>query len=124
MWDGALISAAPEIIFARDTDRDGRADLQKTLYKGFGLGNQQHRVNGFEYGLDNWVYAANGNSGGKITSVMTGKVFDIRRRDLRFRPDDGAFQPQSGVTEFSRHRDDWGNWFGNFTLTGDSTFSC
>ena len=25
-------------------------------------------MNGFEYGLDNWVYAANGDSGGIIRS--------------------------------------------------------
>ncbi|MGI9456606.1 MAG: PVC-type heme-binding CxxCH protein, partial [Aeoliella sp.] len=111
--DGALISAAPEIIFAQDVDGDGRADVRKTLYEGFKLGNQQHRVNGFEYGLDNWIYAANGGSGGHIKSVVTGKTFDIAGNDLRLRPDVGGFQAQAGVTEFGRHRDDWGNWFGN-----------
>jgi putative membrane-bound dehydrogenase-like protein len=111
--DGVLISAAPDILFARDTDGDGRADVKEVLFTGFRLGNQQHRVNGFSYGLDNWLYGANGFSGGQIKSLMTGVVTDISGRDFRFLPDTGVFQTQSGTTEFGRHRDDWGNWFGN-----------
>jgi hypothetical protein len=63
---GVLISAAPEIFYAEDTDGDGKADVRKPILVGFNQGNQQHRVNGFEYGLDHWVYAANGGSGGSI----------------------------------------------------------
>ena len=110
---GALISAAPDILYAEDTDGDGRADEQRVLFSGFNLGNQQHRVNGFEYGLDGWLYCANGGSGGKITSLLTGQVVDIRGRDFRIRPETGELETEPGVTEFGRHRDDWGNWFGN-----------
>lgn len=110
---GVLVSAAPEIFYAEDTNGDGKADLRKTLLEGFGQGNQQHRINGFEYGLDNWVYAANGDSGGSILSVLTGKRLDIRGRDIRFRPDTGEFETVAGQTQFGRRRDDWGNWFGN-----------
>jgi len=111
--DGALVSAAPEIIYAEDTDGDGRADVRKTLFAGFELGNQQHRVNGFAYGLDNWIYVANGHSGGQIESLRTGAVVDIDGYDLRIQPDTGLLERQAGRTEFGRHRDDWGNWFGN-----------
>jgi putative membrane-bound dehydrogenase-like protein len=110
---GVLVSAAPEVLYAEDTDGDGRADLRKVLLSGFGLGNQQHRVNGFQYGLDNWVYGANGGSGGRILSTATGRLASIQGRDFRLHPDTGAFEPAAGLTEFGRHRDDWGNWFGN-----------
>ncbi len=110
---GVLVSAAPEILYAEDTDGDGRADVRKVLFSGFAEGNQQHRVNGFQYGLDNWVYGANGGSGGRILSHATGKLTSIQGRDFRFRPDTGEFEPAAGVTEFGRNRDDWGNWFGN-----------
>ena len=53
--DGVLISATPDILFARDTNGDGKADETRVLFTGFHEGNQQHRMNGFEYGLDNWV---------------------------------------------------------------------
>ena len=110
---GVLVSAAPEIFYAEDTDGDGKCDLRKTLFRGFGEGNQQHRLNGFDYGLDNWIHGANGDSGGKIVSEKSGGQTDIGGRDFRFRPDDGLFESEEGQTQFGRHRDDWGNWFGN-----------
>lgn len=109
---GVLVSAAPDIFYAADTDGDGRADVRQVLFTGFGEGNQQHRVNGFEYGLDNWIYGANGDSGGRIRSLQKGRVVDIAGRDFRFRPDTGEFEAIEGQTQFGRHRDDWGNWFG------------
>lgn len=110
---GVLVSAAPEIFYAEDTDGDGKANVRKPILVGFNEGNQQHRVNGFEYGLDNWVYAANGGSGGNIRSVPTGKTANLRGHDLRFKPDTGDFELVEGQTQFGRRRDDWGHWFGN-----------
>jgi putative membrane-bound dehydrogenase-like protein len=117
---GIIISAAPEIFYAEDTDGDGKADVKKVLFAGFREGNQQHRVNGFDYGLDNWLYGANGDSGGQIRAVGTvgeapkqTQPVDINGRDFRFRPDTGAFETQAGEVQYGRHRDDWGNWFGN-----------
>jgi putative membrane-bound dehydrogenase-like protein len=109
---GVLVSAAPDILYAEDTDGDNRADVKKALYRGFGEGNQQHRVNGLRWGVDNWLYIGNGDSGGKIKSLVTEKELDIRGRDLRIRPDTGEFEAQSGQTQFGRSCDDWGNWFG------------
>jgi len=110
---GALVAAAPDIFYAEDTDGDGKADVRKVLFTGFNPGNQQHRVNGFEWGLDGWIYAANGDSGGKVKSLATGQVISISGRDLRFRPDTGEIETASGQTQFGRRRDDWGRWFGN-----------
>lgn len=110
---GVLITAAPDILYAEDFDGDGKAEKIEVLFTGFGQGNQQHRVNTLAWGLDNWIYGANGDSGGKIKSMKTGKVVDISGRDFRFRPDDGAFEAVTGTTQFGRCRDDWGNWFGN-----------
>lgn len=116
--DGVLITAAPDILFARDTDGDNRADEVETLFTGLVRGNQQHRVNGLRWGLDNWVYCANGDSGGGVRSTKTGESVDIRGRDFRIRPDDGRVDAVSGMTQFGRCRDDWGNWFG-----GNNTFA-
>ncbi|HWB09938.1 MAG TPA: PVC-type heme-binding CxxCH protein [Pirellulales bacterium] len=110
---GVLVTCAPEIFYAEDTDGDGRADVRKSLYRGFGEGNPQHRVNGLRWGLDNWVYCANGDSGGGIESLITGEKVNIGGRDFRIRPDEGLIEAQTGQTQFMRERDDWGNWFGN-----------
>jgi putative membrane-bound dehydrogenase-like protein len=109
---GVLVTCAPEIFYAEDTKGTGKADLRRPLFTGFVEGNQQHRVNGLTWGIDNWIYGANGDSGGVIKSAKTGTTVDIRGRDFRFRPDDGSFDAQSGQTQYGRCCDDWGNWFG------------
>lgn len=110
---GALVATAPDILYAEDTNGDGRADVRKALFSGFVEGNQQHRVNGFDWGLDGWIYAANGDSGGKIVSAATGRTMSISGRDLRFHPETGEMETVSAQTQYQRRRDDWGNWFGN-----------
>ncbi len=109
---GVLVACAPDIFYAEDTDGDGRADRREVLFTGFNQGNQQHRTNGLNWGLDGWLYCANGDSGGHIKSLKTGDELDLGGRDYRIRPDEGLIDPQLGVSQFGRNRDDWDNWFG------------
>jgi len=111
--NGVLVTCAPDIFYAEDTNGDGKADKKEVLFTGFVEGNQQHRVNGLVYGLDGWFYGANGDSGGVVTSVKTKTKTDIRGRDFRLKPDTGEFETATGQTQFGRCRDDFGNWFGN-----------
>src|SRR4051794_25068386 len=109
---GAIICAAPEILYAEDRDGDGKADHREVLFRGFATENYQARVNGLSYGLDNWVYGANGLIGGVVHGSATGREVNIGGRDFRIRPDDGAMEPASGLTQQGRVRDDWGDQFG------------
>ena len=116
--DGVIIAAAPDILFFEDRSGSGKADTRTVLFTGFTEGNQQHRINGFDWGLDGWLYGANGDSGGTIfpgngKAHADQKGVSISGRDIRFRPDTAEFEAESGGTQFGRHRDDWGNWFGN-----------
>lgn len=110
--NGVLVTCAPDIFYA-EVGKDGKAAKKEILFTGFNEGNQQHRVNGLVWGIDNWIYGANGDSGGLVKSIKTGKVTDIRGRDFRLKPDTGEFEAVSGQSQFGRCRDDWGNWFGN-----------
>jgi len=110
---GVLVTCAPDVFYAEDTDGDGKADVRKPLYTGFARGNPQHRLNTLAWGLDNWIYCANGESGGGVKSTKTGAVVNLRGRDLRIKPDEGLIEPETGQTQFGRARDDWGDWFGN-----------
>src|SRR6185369_12445496 len=112
---------APDILYAEDTNGDGRADVVKKIFRGFDTGNYQARVNSLALGLDNWIYGANGLRGGVIrgealspaqSGTNTTTKVDIRGRDFRMNPDTGAFEPASGLTQQGRVRDDFGNWFG------------
>src|SRR5258706_1795349 len=109
---GVLIAAAPDIFYAEDSDADGKADKREVLFSGFKEGNQQHRVNHLSFGLDNWVYGANGDSGGDVKSIKTGKTVSISGRDFRFKPDTGEFEAVAGQSQFGRSRSDGGDWFG------------
>ena len=115
---GIIVTAAPEIFYAEDTSGDGKADIRKTLFSGFREGNQQLRVNGPRWGLDNWIHCASGShhagygADSQILSHGTNQKFAIGSRDFRIRPDEGLIDPQSGPSQFGRNRDAWGNWFG------------
>lgn len=111
--NGLLICAAPDILYAEDTNGDGKADVREVLYTGFYTDNYQARVNGLVYGLDNWVYGACGLFGGNVRSSKTNATVNISSRDFRFLPDSGVLEPETGRTQQGRIRNDWGDWFGN-----------
>jgi putative membrane-bound dehydrogenase-like protein len=110
---GAYIASVPEVFYAEDSDGDGRADIRRPVLQGFKLGNPQHLVNGFAWGLDGWLYGGNGDSGGVVKDLSTGREHDLSGRDFRFHPQTGEFQLQSGRAQYGRWRDDFGNWFAN-----------
>ncbi len=113
VWrNGVLICAAPDILYAEDTNGDGRADVVNKLFTGFATHNYQARVNSLEYGLDGWVYGSCGLFGGQITSVKTGRVISLGQRDFRFNPDTGILEAATGATQQGRVRNDWDDWFG------------
>src|SRR5437588_2803263 len=117
-WNGGvLVTAAPDILFFKDTDGDGRADERRVLLTGFAEGNQQLRVNGLFWGLDNWIYGANGRSDGEVRWSTDTTAGSIRRRDFRFRPDTKQFEAIAGHSQFGMGHDDWGNRFPVFNNT-------
>ncbi len=69
-WSPALrISSTP-----RTATATARPTIARCSSPALSEGNQQHRLNGFELGLDGWIYGANGDSGGSVRSLKTGKT--------------------------------------------------
>jgi putative membrane-bound dehydrogenase-like protein len=110
---GALICAAPDILYAEDSNGAGHADIVKKLFTGFGPQNEQWLLNGLAPGLDGWIYGASSISNGPIEVVGGNSTIDLGNRDFRMHPDTFEFEPAAGRTQYCRVRDDWGNWFGN-----------
>ena len=111
---GVLVTTAPDILFLKDTDGDGKADVREVVFTGFVEGNQQHRVNGLQFGYDNWIYGTNGDSGGNVRRGNSdGPKISISNRDFRFRPDYSGFEGTAGRGQYSNTFDDWGNRFIN-----------
>jgi glucose/arabinose dehydrogenase len=69
-WRGGLIvTCAPDVLYLKDTDGDGKADVREVVLTGFATNTTtQLRVNAPLLGPDGWVYLASGLSGGSITS--------------------------------------------------------
>lgn len=114
---GVVVSAIPEVFYAKDRDGDGRADLRETWISGFTAGNPQHLVNGFCWGLDGWLHGANGDSGGELQIARTGMALSLGTHDFRINPRSGEVALEFGRSQYGRWRDDYGNWFGNNNST-------
>lgn len=110
--DGLLVCAAPDILLARDTDGDGRADDVAPLVSGFATHNDQARVNGLEYTLDGVLEGSCGLFGGDVTSTRTGATTALGGRDFRLDPDSGRIEPAAGSSQQGRVRNDAGDVFG------------
>src|SRR5690606_8782620 len=57
---GVYVTQAPDMIFLRDTDGDGRADERKTLLSGFGTEDSHHTLNTYTWGPDGALYMHTG----------------------------------------------------------------
>lgn len=114
-WKGGIIVAnAPDIVYLEDADGDGKADKTTVLYTGFGLDNIQQIVNSFRWGIDDWVYASCGSTGGTITCPQKPgmKPLVLRGRGIRFKPDvPGSIEPTSGGGQYGLTCDEAGHWF-------------
>jgi len=113
-WNGGIVvTQAPNILFLKDTDGDGKADLRETLYAGFAVENPQLRVSHPQFALDNWLYVANGQRGGKIRSPRHpgSAPIDISGMDFRFDPVHDLAEAVTGFGQFGLTFDDWGHRF-------------
>jgi putative membrane-bound dehydrogenase-like protein len=110
---GILVTQAPNVLFLKDTDGDGKADVRDTLYSGFAVENPQLRVSHPTFGLDNWIYVANGQRGGKIKNAAKPEsaAIDISGQDFRFDLIHDRAEAISGFGQFGLTFDDWGHRF-------------
>lgn len=107
---GLLVGAPPDILFLKDTNGDNVADVRERLLGGFALENSQHNFNGLTYGLDNWIYGANGGNDGKVFWVDNpADTIPLREADFRFRLEEGKFERiGKTVWGFGLSFDSWG----------------
>jgi putative membrane-bound dehydrogenase-like protein len=113
-WKGGVfVTLAGRVAYMKDTDGDGRADLDETWFTGFAQENSQLRANHPRLALDNHIYVANGLRGGKVVNVRKKetKPIDISGMDFRFNPLTGDCEAVSGHSQFGLTFDDYGNRF-------------
>jgi putative membrane-bound dehydrogenase-like protein len=115
---GILVGAAPDLMFAKDTNDDGVADDVKSLYTGFGNTqgeklNVQGLFNSLNWGLDNRIHGCSGHDGGVITSALhpTTQPLDVRSSDFVLNPLDWSMQLESGGGQYGLSFDPFGARF-------------
>ena len=110
---GLIVTSAPDILFMKDTDGDGKADVREVLYTGFPKVNPEARVTNPRLGVDNWIYCSNDGQEASIRSAKHPErpPISVGGADFRFRPDRDLAEPASGPTQFGSTFDEWGNRF-------------
>lgn len=110
--DGVIVTQAPDILFLRDTNNDGKADKVEKLYTNLGTGDTHAVINNPRWGWDGWIYATHGYSGtGDVRNGDGSKGFGgVGSGVVRFKPDGSAFEQYS-----SKGGNTWG-----LQITGDN----
>jgi putative membrane-bound dehydrogenase-like protein len=116
--DGVIVSQAPQILFLRDTNGDGKADKREVLFNGFGTYDTHAVINNLRWGLDGWVYGCQGYSGTESTNIVNarGQSFGkIGNGIFRFQPDGSVIEQVSSYSGNS--------WGIDFNAEGELFFS-
>jgi putative membrane-bound dehydrogenase-like protein len=111
--DGVFVAAAPDLIYFRDQNQDGRADEREVVFQGFGRGNVQGLVNTLTWGLDNRIHGATSSAGATLIAggQPEGSPISLRGRDFCFDPRSKSLGPTSGGGQHGMSFDRWGDKF-------------
>ena len=107
---GVLVQDGMETLYLKDTDRDGKADIRKTVITGWGMGDTHGGVSNFQYGLDGWYYAMQGYNNSEPVLTNGRKTQAFRQGFFRFKVAGDGEQTEVVDLEFLRstNNNTWG----------------
>ena len=111
---GVFIGSVPNILYAKDTDGDGRADLRRVVYSGFGRDLlDEALLNSFHWSFDNRIHVQTSRSGGNLRpgDKPNAKPVSVHNGVLVFDARTEAFEMTSGIGQHALGLDDWGRAF-------------
>ncbi len=73
---GVIVHQAPDTLFMKDTDGDGKADVRQVLFTGWNTGDTHAGPSNLQWGLDNHLYGIVGYSG--FRGTIGGEKHDFR----------------------------------------------
>ena len=111
---GVFVAAAPDILYLKDTDGDGEADVRRVVFSGFNRTNVQGLLNSLRWGLDSRVHGATSSAGAprvvRPEEPSFGPV-NLGGRDFSFDPRKLDLRPETGTLQHGMTFDDWGRKF-------------
>jgi putative membrane-bound dehydrogenase-like protein len=114
---GVFVGASPDILYFKDSNGDGVADVRKVVFTGFGNGTQRLNVqqlfNSFTWGIDNRIHGALGGNPSIVTNLVQrgARPLELRGRDFSFDPRTFEMRAESGGGQWGMSFDDEGNKF-------------
>lgn len=93
---GVIVSAAPHMLFLKDTNGDDKADVRQILSTGWGIRDTHAGPSNLTYGHDNYIWGTVGYSG--FNGEMNGKQMQFGQGMYRFKPDGSGFEYVTGST--------------------------
>lgn len=118
-WDGGiLVGVAPDILFCKDTNDDGIADVRRKLFTGFGQDKAgEGMLNSFRWRFDNRFHVPCGLDGGEIVPAAASadsnsdtsriKPINVRGQHLLLEPRGMTIEATSGGGQHGMSLDDW-----------------
>jgi putative membrane-bound dehydrogenase-like protein len=114
-WDGGVfVGSVPHILYCKDTDGDGRADVRRPVLSGFSRDPAgEGMLNSFRWGLDNRIHISTSLAGGDVRSAdeLDARPVAVRGQGIVFDPRTNRFELTSGGGQHGMSMDDWGRKF-------------
>src|SRR5262245_16028892 len=111
---GVFVGAVPNILYAKDTDGDGKADVRRVVFTGFGRDASGDALfNSFRWLFDNRIHVQTSTSGGAVRHAgrKDARPVSVRGQGFVFDPRTEAFELTSGGGQHGMSMDDWGRTF-------------
>jgi uncharacterized protein len=111
---GVIVLQAPDTLFLKDSDGDGKADVRKVLFTGWGIADTHAGPSNLRWGFDNWVWGIVGYSA--FRGTVGGEPHRFMQGFFRFKPDGSKLEFVRGTSNNS-----WGVGFSEDGLVFGST---
>src|SRR5688572_30225531 len=111
---GVFVGAVPSVLYAKDTDGDGKADIRRVVFTGFGRDTGGEALfNSFRWAFDNRIHLSTSNSGGEVRHAGRAdeRPVSVRGQGFLFDPRTEEFAVTSGGGQHGMSLDDWGRKF-------------
>lgn len=100
---GVFVAATPDIIYLKDSKRDGVADIRRTVLTGFGDTNSLNvraLVNSLQWGIDNRIHGITAGIGGTVSAPnWSSGPISLTDVDFAFDPRSLELIPEAGPSQ-------------------------
>ena len=114
-WDGGVyVGSPPDLLYLKDTDGDGKADVRRVVLTGFGTDKAgEGMINSFRWGLDNRFHVSTSLDGGSVRrgDQPGAKPVAVRGHVLLLDPRTETFELTGGGGQHGMSLDDWGRTY-------------